>query len=223
MIEAVIFDMDGVLIDSEPLWRKAERIVFSKVNIHLTEQINTQTIGLRTDEVVEYWYKKHPWNHMSRQEITRNIEQTVEQLILTEGQPMEGYRETVLFFREQGIKTGLASSSHLQLIQAVLKKLEIADLFSVAHSAEFEEFGKPHPGVYLTAAEKLGVHPANCLAIEDSVNGFLSAHAAGMKTIVMPAPENRNHREFRNAGCMIQSLGEINKQLLIKLELKSES
>lgn len=213
MIEAVIFDMDGVLIDSEPLWKKAEILVFGKVGIELTEELCTETLGLRTDEVVEYWYKKHPWNHLSRQEVTRDIENTVEHLILTEGIPMEGYREAVLFFREQGIQCGLASSSTLQLINSVLKKLEIADLFSVTHSAEFEDFGKPHPGVYLTAAKKLGVHPVNCLAIEDSVNGFLSAHAAGMRTIVMPAPENRNHPEFQKADKMISGFSEINKRL----------
>ena len=214
MIEAVIFDMDGVLIDSEPLWRKAERLVFSKVDIHLSEEINTQTIGLRTDEVVEYWYKKHPWNHISREEITRDIESTVEHLILTEGQAMEGYREAILFFLNQKIKTGLASSSHLQLIQTVLKKLDITDLFSVIHSAEFEEFGKPHPGVYLTTAKKLGVTPPNCLAIEDSLNGLKSAHAAGMKTIVMPAPTHRDNPEFGMADKLIHSLIEIRLSLL---------
>jgi mannitol-1-/sugar-/sorbitol-6-/2-deoxyglucose-6-phosphatase len=217
MIEAVIFDMDGVLIDSEPLWRKAERLVFSKVNIQLTEEINTQTIGLRTDEVVEYWYKKHPWNHMSREEITRDIESTVEHLILTEGQAMEGYREAIRFFLDRGIKTGLASSSHLQLIQTVLKKLDITDLFSVIHSAEFEEFGKPHPGVYLTTAKKLGVSPPNCLAIEDSLNGLKSARAAGMKTIAMPAPFHRNNPEFDMADKLIHSLEEIQPQLIVEL------
>lgn len=214
MIEAVIFDMDGVLIDSEPLWRKAEIKVFSKVNIQLTEDLCMETLGLRTDELVQYWYEKHPWNTLQLKEVADDIEQTVKELILSEGIAMAGYRETIDFFRQNGFKTGLASSSTMQLILAVLQKLDIQELFSVIHSAENEKFGKPHPGVYLTTAKKLGVRPENCLAIEDSLNGLLAAKSAGMKTIVFPAPENRENPQFEIADKIILSLININKRLL---------
>ena len=217
MIEAVIFDMDGVLIDSEPLWRKAEIKVFRKVGIHLTEEHCLETLGLRTDELVQYWHQKHPWKNLSLQEVAADIEQTVKELILSEGRPMNGYLEALRFFKQKGYKTGLASSSTMELITTVLTKLEITGMFDVVHSAEHEKFGKPHPGVYLSTAAKLGVKPENCLAIEDSLNGLKSAKAAGMKTLVMPAPENRDNPQFRLADRLINSLEEIQHQLITEL------
>lgn len=217
MTEAVIFDMDGVLIDSEPLWRKAEIKFFSKVGIHLTEELCLETLGLRTDELVQYWHKKHPWENLSLQEVAAGIEQTVKELILSEGRPMSGYLEAIRFFRQQGFKTGLASSSTMELITTVLTKLEITGMFDVVHSAEHEKYGKPHPDVYLSTAAKLGVKPENCLAIEDSLNGLKSAKAAGMKTIAMPAPENRGNPQFGMADRIIGSLKDIQHQLITEL------
>ena len=214
MIEAVIFDMDGVLIDSEPLWRKAEIKVFRKVGIHLTEEQCLEALGLRTDELVKYWHEKKPWQNLSLQEVATDIEQTVKELILLEGRPIIGYLEAIRFFKQKGYKTGLASSSTTELITTVLTKLEITGMFDVVHSAEHEKYGKPHPGVYLSTAAKLGVKPANCLAIEDSLNGLKSARAAGMRTIVMPAPENLGNPQFGIADRIINSLEEIHSQLI---------
>ncbi len=217
MLKAVIFDMDGVLIDSEPLWRKAEIGVFKKVGIPLTPALCLETLGLRTDELVKYWYEKHPWNNYTLDEVANDIEQTVKNLIITEGRPMEGLSETLNFFKNSGVKIGLASSSTMDLIITVLNQLHIRNFFSVINSAENEKWGKPHPGVYLTTARKLDVEPENCLAIEDSLNGLRAAKSAGMRTIVIPSPDNRGNPQFNFADRIINSLNEITHQLIIKL------
>jgi mannitol-1-/sugar-/sorbitol-6-/2-deoxyglucose-6-phosphatase len=220
MIEAVIFDMDGVLIDSEPLWKEAEIHVFRNLGIELTSDLCLETLGMRTDKVVEHWYGKYPWKGPGLKQVSDDIEQTVKELILRKGTPMEGYREAIEFFLNRGIRTGLASSSTMELIEAVLHKLGVKEMFSVIHSAEHEPEGKPHPAVYLSTAKKMGVRPELCLAIEDSLNGLNSARAAGMKTIVMPAPENRENQGFQKADLLIHGLGEINDKLLETLLLR---
>lgn len=220
MIEAVIFDMDGVLIDSEPLWKEAEIHVFRKVGIELTSDLCLETLGMRTDKVVEHWYGKYPWKGPGLKQVSDDIEQTVKELILRKGTPMEGYREAIEFFLNRGILTGLASSSTMELIEAVLQKLEVKELFSVIHSAEHEPEGKPHPAVYLSTAKRMGVKPEHCLTIEDSLNGLNSARAAGMKTLVMPARENRGDPGFQQADLVIHSLREINERLLREFLLR---
>ena len=101
-------------------------------------------------------------------------------LILQEGQPKAGVLEALDLIEAQGLKIGLATSSPFAMVEAVLGKLGIQDRFMAVHSAEVERFGKPHPDVYIHAAEKLGVEPVHCLAIEDSFTGLLAAKAAGL-------------------------------------------
>jgi sugar-phosphatase len=98
--------------------------------------------------------------------------------------------ETLNFLKNQNIKIGLATSSYEILIQTVLRELKIAHYFDITHSAEHEEYGKPHPAVYLTVAQKLNVHPSRCLVIEDSLNGIISAKAAKMKVVCIPEKSN---------------------------------
>ena len=193
MIKAVIFDLDGLLIDSEPLWQEAEILIFQQVNIVLNNRLCLQTKGLRIDEVVEYWYQKYPWTNMSKQEIETAIVDKVIELISLKGKPLPGVDTAISFVQQKVGKMGLASSSSMKIIQAALKKLNLTDIFAEVYSAESEKLGKPYPGVYLTTAEKLGVVPQTCLAIEDSLNGVLAAKAAQMKCIAIPeAPQCDN-------------------------------
>ncbi len=213
-IDAVIFDMDGVLIDSEPLWRIAETRAMNAVGVPMREEDGFLTMGLRTDEVVEFWYARYPWASPSRKEMEGAITQGVIELIGERGEQMAGVAEALALIRSLGLKTGLASSSSTEIIQAVLSKLALRDHFMVVQSAEHEPYGKPHPGVYIECARRLGVAPERCLAIEDSPAGTLAAKAARMRCIAIPAPELTDDRRFCIADHLLSSLSELTADML---------
>jgi len=217
MINAVIFDMDGVLIDSEPFWQDSEMAAFKRVGLQLTREMCLQTMGLRVDEVVEYWRRKHGWQNYPPGELEDLIINGVIERILARGEAKEGVDHAMTFFQSRGVTLALASSSAYRIIRAVVERFGLADKFDCVYSAEEEEYGKPHPGVYLTAARKLGVQPTECLAIEDSLNGVLSAKAARMKCIAIPDPATRRDPRFVIADVTLDSLAEINEEVWGKL------
>ena len=110
------------------------------------------------------------------------------------------------FLRDKNIKIGLATSSYSVLIEAVLSILNLKDQFDFVHSAENEEYGKPHPAVYLTVAKKLGVHPQKCLVIEDSLNGIISGKAAQMKVVCIPEKTHQPEPKLSIADFMFTDL-----------------
>ena len=191
--KAVIFDMDGVLIDSEPLWKIAMEEVFSSVGCTLTKKDFQKTVGLRIDEVIEYWYNEAGWDGTTPKEVEKRIIERMIELIKENGEPLTGVIETLDYLEQRAFKIGLATSSHHVLIEAVLDVLRIRERFDVVHSAEDEQHGKPHPAVYLTVAERLKIDPINCLVIEDSLNGIIAGKAAKMKVVCIP--EKTHHPE----------------------------
>lgn len=193
--KAVLFDMDGVLIDSEPLWKIAMEDAFRQVGINLERKQFAQTVGLRIDEVIRYWRARFPWSGYSNEEVEELIISGLEQLITENGTPLTGVIETLDFLKSKGLKIGLATSSYNRLIHFNLNHLKIGEYFDFTHSAEDEIHGKPHPAVYLTCAEQLNVSPLDCLVIEDSFSGLLAGKAARMDVTVIPEkthePDNR--------------------------------
>lgn len=185
-IEAVIFDMDGVLLDSEPLWRRAEIAAFAAVGVTLTEDDCRRTMGRRIDEVVAHWHRERPWPDPDLDAVTDAVLDGVAALVAAEGVPLPGVAEAVALAEELGLARAVASSSPRHLIEVTLDRLDLADAFPVVHSAEDEAAGKPDPAVYLSTAATLGVAPAACVAIEDSLNGLRSARAAGMAVVAVP-------------------------------------
>ena len=201
MLTAVIFDMDGVLIDSEPFWQRAQMAVFAELGHFHTEEDCNSTIGVRIDQLVAHWYRIRPWSSPSQEEVVQRILDQVIALILQEGQPKAGV-------------IGLATSSPFAMAEAVLGKLGIQDRFMAVHSAEVERFGKPHPDVYIHAAEKLGVEPVHCLAIEDSFTGLLAAKAASMTALIVPDPALVGDPRLAIANHELRSLAELNAEML---------
>lgn len=143
--DAVIFDMDGVLIDSEPLWKIAMEEVFLSVGCPLTRKDFQKTVGLRIDEVIEFWYKEVGWEKYTPKEVEQQIVSKMIELIKQNGDPLPGVLETIDFLTEKQLKIGLATSSYTVLVDTVLDALQIKDSFDKTHSAEHEEYGKPHP------------------------------------------------------------------------------
>jgi sugar-phosphatase len=217
-LQAVIFDVDGVLIDSEPFWRESEIEVFSRYGLRLTEQECILTAGMRIQEVTRFWYERKPWKGGSTEKLAADILQGVIERIQERGVPMPGMLDAIRLFQSRRLRLALASSSALSLIAAVIDRLEIRPHFEAICSAENELRGKPHPDVYLTAARKLGLAPERCLAIEDSIAGVTSAKAAGMKCIAVPLPELRRDPRYGSADSILDSLVQIDIQLLESME-----
>ncbi len=184
--KAVIFDMDGVLIDSEPLWKVAMEEVFISIGCPLTRKDFQKTVGLRLDEVIEYWFEHTGWENATPKEVEDRIVNRMIELLKEGGIPLMGVVETLQYLRLKGLKIGLATSSYEVLIDTVLDTLSIREYFDFTHSAEREAYGKPHPSVYLSVAEKFNIHPKSCLVIEDSLNGIISGKAARMKVVCIP-------------------------------------
>lgn len=208
-LEAAIFDMDGVLIDSEPLWRDVEAEVFSRVGVHLTPGMLRRTMGMRIGEVVDHWFERHPWEGVGRPEVADRIIDGVADAIRDRGILMDGAREAVAFFEDHGLRLALASSSSPRLIEAALEATELVGRFEAVRSAEADEHGKPHPAVFLGAAAALGVDPARCVAIEDSPAGVRSAKAAGMVCVAVPEPGAGDGVRAAGADVVLGSLREI--------------
>lgn len=208
-IQAVIFDMDGVLIDSEPLWQRIEYDVLSALGVPVTIETIQQTTGLRIDQCVDYWYHKAPWPEYDNANVSQMIIDKVANEILISSEAMQGVNEAINYCQALGLKIGLATSSPTTIIDAVLTKLELREQFMAIESAEKLRYGKPHPEVYLNCAKALGVDPRYCLAIEDSFNGLIAARAANMQTVAIPATEQRDEAKWVIAHHKAQSLLEL--------------
>ncbi|MGM9992577.1 MAG: hexitol phosphatase HxpB [Candidatus Bruticola sp.] len=206
---ACIFDMDGVLLDSEPFWRQAEREIFASVGLNLSEEDCMETMGVRIDELVRYRHHQHPWSHPSCTDIAAQIQYRVAELVQEKGTKLPGVMEAISFLQDRKLRLALASSSSYMLINAVLEALSLRNIFSVICSAEKETYGKPHPAVYIHTAQALGIDPVDCLAIEDSINGVFAAKAAKMTCVAIPEPAMRHNKKFAAADLKLNSLLEL--------------
>ncbi len=206
-MKAAIFDMDGLIIDSEPLWRLAERAAFARVGLELSDDDCRRTTGLRSDEVVGYWFARHPWTGSSQEEVVLDLEIRVADLISARGAPCLESTMPSKRLRESGLRLALASSSSHELIRVVLAALGMEDTFEVLSSGADELRGKPDPAVYLTTVRRLGLPAMECLAFEDSAAGVRAAHAAGCRVIAVPAAADFDDPRFDIADLKLRSLG----------------
>jgi len=205
-LDTVIFDIDGLLIDSEPLWTEAAEEVFNQYGIALTEQQYLSTTGLRTKEFVDHWLGFFGVSKDRSSEAEHRIITTVLRKIETRGVVMPGVQHIINFFCEKGFKIGLATSSPQELIDLVVKMLGIAPYINATASAQELPYGKPHPQVYLDCAAKLNSTPTSCLCFEDSFNGMIAAKAARMKCVVVPHHNQLKEERWGAADLKLSSL-----------------
>lgn len=204
---AAIFDMDGLLIDSEPLWDEAELEVMASIGVDITRRNELpDTLGLRIDLVVDLWFSHQPWNGPSREEVTQRVIARAITLIEERRPLLPGVREAIAQCKALGLKVGLASASPLHMLERVLEMFDLREQFDAIASAEHLPYSKPHPQVYLDAAAKLGIDPLSCVTFEDSVNGMIATKAARMRSIVVPAEENRSNPRWCLADVKLDSL-----------------
>jgi sugar-phosphatase len=208
-ITGVVLDMDGLLIDTEPVWRTAEKEVFANLGIELTEADLLDSTGVRIDELAAV---RLPPDGPRPAEVADRITNQVVDYVSRAGEPMPGVPEAIALFGRSGLRLAIASSSPERLIDAVCTRLRLA--IDVRCSALDEAHGKPAPDVYLAAARRLGLRPARCLAVEDSPAGVVSAKAAGMTCVAVPDPLLTGHPRYRRADLILSSLTELTEPLL---------
>jgi HAD superfamily hydrolase (TIGR01509 family) len=204
MIEAIILDMDGLLVDSEPFWVEAQIEIFARVGVRLTPELCAETTGLRVDAVAQYWFNRFPWAEKSCLDVASEIVDRVEELL--EGiTPLPGVHELIDKAMARNIQLALCSSSPYKLIRKVVSSLALTEL-QVVYSGEEEKFGKPHPGAYLSTADALGIAYERCLVFEDSLNGSIAGKAARMKVVAVPQGSNFASTRFDFCDAKIASL-----------------
>lgn len=213
---AVIFDMDGLLIDSEPCWQAAGRETLAEYGQVLTdEQYHTST-GLRTEEWIEHWFRHFGMDLAAAPRAVERIIQLAIEKIDRDASLLPGVDYILDFFRARDFRIGLATSSPLSLVEVVLKKLPEAR-FDVIASAGSLPLGKPHPQVYLNCAEELDTPPLQCIAFEDSFYGMIAAKAARMKCVVIPAGLHFEQPRWQAADMKLGSLLEFDEACLRRL------
>ncbi len=219
-VEAVILDMDGLLIDTEPVWRAAQAAVFAGIGVALSERDLIDSTGQPVEELIPIWRRRSPdgdgTSPLTDAEVADRIIDRVVAHVKAEGEPMPGVTAAIALFERFGLRLAIASSSPLRLIDAVCDRLGLARIV-VRCSAMDEARGKPAPDVYLTAARRLGVAAAGCLALEDSPNGIASARSAGMRCVAVPDPLLADDPRYREADLVLESLTGLDEAALRRL------
>ncbi|HCE8947216.1 TPA: hexitol phosphatase HxpB [Morganella morganii] len=209
-VQAAIFDMDGLLIDSEPFWLQSENQIFSSIGLDMSLRDKLpDMLGLRIDQVVELWYQVSPWQTPSKEDVIQRIIDSTIAMVEKERPLLPGVEHALSLCQSQGLKIALASASPLYMLESVLEMFNIGHYFDAVVSAGDLPYSKPHPQVYLNAAEALGVPPVQCVALEDSVNGMIACKAARMRSIVVPSAEMAADPRWSLADYRLSSLSEL--------------
>ena len=213
-LAAAVFDMDGLLVDSEPLWHRAEIAVFARHGVALTEELGRTTKGMFVGEVARHWHARRPWEGASPDEVATEILDAMAVLLAEQAPLLPGVPHALRFCRVRVPLLALASSSPLRLIDIVLDRHGLRGWFQAVHSAEAEPAGKPDPAVFLTTARLLGVDARRCVVLEDSPAGVAAARAAGMRCVAVPEhPLAVAHEDFGSADAVLGSLEELDEEV----------
>ena len=209
--------MDGLLIDSEPLWDEAANEVFQYFDVKITPELYATTVGLRTREFLEYWFAYFKLDKKYLPEADKRIVEKVTVKISEKGKLLPGVGYILDYFKQKKFKIGLATSSPLSLVNVVINKMNAAEYFDTFSSAEHLAYGKPHPMVYLNCLEQLGSDPLQTICFEDSYNGMIAAKAAKTKCVVVPSAHTRNDNRWHAADLKLSSLQNFNDLLMESL------
>jgi HAD superfamily hydrolase (TIGR01509 family) len=186
MIQAVVFDLDGVLVDSEPVWEQVRRELVAERGGHWAPDAQRRLMGMSTPEWAAYLSRDLgvglPPDQVATLVVDRMAARYAERVPLMDGAADAVHRIAARW------PLGVASSSPPRLIETVLRSAGLRSCFSAAMSTEQVAHGKPAPDIYLAVTAALGFSPGDCAAVEDSANGLRSAAAAGLRVIAVPQP-----------------------------------
>lgn len=218
MARAVIFDMDGTLVDTEPVHFDVARRVLAADGFDYTEEMNREFIGSTTAGVMELLVARHRLPRSAAAYIT-DYERLVVLVLAEPREPAPGARELIRALKARGARIGLASNSHAPAIAATLAGAGLAGEFETTVGGDAVPRSKPAPDVYLEAARRLGIEPAECAAIEDSPAGVAAARAAGMRVFALVTPHVDPAR-LTDAHGLLGGLGEFPLDLILPHPVK---
>ena len=206
-MRAIIFDMDGVLLDSEPLHFEATRSLLAEHGVAYESARDDNFFGC-TDRDVFTALKARYRLAVPERELAEAWIARVVSLLPGRAAPLAGVPHVLRRLRERGLRLALASSSAPAIIETTLSALRVSDAFEVRVSGHEVENGKPSPDIFVEAARRLGLQADDCVVVEDSMNGLRAALAAGMRCVVVPCPSTA-HQDFTGASGRIRSLEEL--------------
>lgn len=216
--KAVVFDMDGVIIDSEPFHYEVNKKIYSELGLDITRGEYEEFIGLSNTDMWAILTERYNLKKTVKELVEKQMAENINYLDTYSHEPISGLAKLLGEFTGLGKKIGLASSSPKKYIWKVLDELSIINFFSTVVSGEEMERGKPEPDIYIKVACQLGVQPENCLAIEDSENGVISAVSAGMKCIGFSQGEEFSQSQsLDGADITVSSLSDISGEMVESL------
>ncbi|MGG1517083.1 HAD family phosphatase [Paenibacillus oryzisoli] len=219
MIKAFIFDMDGVIIDSEPLHFEVDQWVMEQIGVQITHSELEEYVGMTNPAMWSRLIAKYSLRDSAQDLIKLQMQTKLARLRASDEQPIEGIPELLSFLKANQIAIGLASSSPRVFIEAVLDKFSLTPFFHYILSGEEVPQGKPAPDIYIQTAEMLGVDAADCMVLEDSRNGILAAKTAGMSCIGYRNP-NSGDQDLTRADFIVDRISDIKQYLLSILSIR---
>ena len=208
-MKAVIFDMDGVIIDSEPIHFDVDIKTMDYLGRNISGGELEKYVGMTSTEMWSLIKKKYNLIQSVDEIIDYQLENKINIVRELDIEPIEGIRELLLQLKNESLLIGIASSSPRKFIEEVVKKFHLQDYLSCVVSGEEVPRGKPAPDVYIEAAKELGVDIDQCIVIEDSRNGVIAAKAAGMKCIGYKNI-NSGNQDLSKADITVDSIKDIN-------------
>lgn len=198
-IEAVIFDMDGTLIDSMWIWPSIDEDFFKKYNLVEPQNFHEDIEGMSYTEVVHFFLEVFPTLTQTPQQIMDEWTEMAHERYINPAPLKKGVYEFILEMKRQGKKIGIATSNGRTLVEDTLKALGVTEYFDVVRTACEAGKGKPAPDVYLLVAEEMGISPKHCLVFEDVPMGILAGKNAGMKVCAVDDEFSRIQEEKKKS------------------------
>ncbi len=219
-IKAIVFDMDGVMIDSERLVLESWKKVGTRYELDDVASVFPECIGRSVADTHKVFIKKYG-ESFPYEEFREDTQKAFNELE-DEGKlnPKPGVYEILDFFQKKGFKLALASSTRMDKIEEILSKLGLLSPFDFVISGDNVKESKPNPEIYLKACEGIKCNPKYCVAIEDSYHGIHSAHNAGMYSIMIPDLKEANDDMRNTASEILNSLGELQKEIEVSIKSK---
>ena len=212
-MKAVIFDMDGVIIDSEPIHFEVDMQTMREFGVNISKDELNKYVGTTNEYMLNDLINKYKIQKSIKEILEYKMELTIRRIKETKINAISGIPELLISLKHNNIKTAIGSSSPKELIITVIEKFQLGKYFDCIVSGDEVKEGKPKPDIYLEVSKRIGVNPEECIVIEDSRNGVLAAKNAGMKCFGF-RNVNSGNQDLSKADIIVDSIRNIDIQII---------